>query len=74
MVRRRTLRNVKGYLTIKEAAQLLGVTPETLRNWDRAGKLKPARHPLNGYRLYAREDLEALLKQIARNHREGGPP
>lgn len=35
-------------LTIKDAAALLGVTPETLRNWDRADKLKPIRHPVNG--------------------------
>ena len=30
----------KKYLTIKEVANLLGVTPLTLRNWDKAGKLK----------------------------------
>ena len=54
------------YLTIKEAARLLQVTPETLRNWDRAEKLTPRRHPINGYRLYRREDLEALLEQADR--------
>ncbi|KKS89940.1 MAG: hypothetical protein UV65_C0024G0001 [Parcubacteria group bacterium GW2011_GWF2_43_11] len=31
---------VKKYLTIKEVAKVLGVTPLTLRNWDKAGKLK----------------------------------
>lgn len=58
-----------GYLTVKDAARVLGVSAETLRNWDRANKLKPHRHPLNGYRLYRREDLEAILQRA-----EGRPP
>jgi excisionase family DNA binding protein len=49
------------YLTVSEAAELLGVSPSTLRHWDRTDKLKCERHPLNGYRLYHREDLRALL-------------
>lgn len=52
------------YLTIGEAAEQLGVSRSTLRNWDRAGKLKPHRHPVNGYRLYSRPELENLLGQI----------
>jgi len=36
-------------LTVAEAAELLGVSASTLRNWDRAGKLKASRHPVNGY-------------------------
>lgn len=51
-----------GYLRIKEAAEYLGVSPNTLRNWGRSGKLAERRHPMNGYRLYAKEDLDALLK------------
>jgi hypothetical protein len=54
------------YVTIKPARAVLGVAPDTLRNWDRADKLKPLRHPLNGYRLYRRDDLEALLARTAR--------
>ncbi len=50
------------YLTVTEAAGFLGVSPWTLRNWDKAGKLRPIRHPLNGYRIYRQEDLEALLR------------
>jgi len=52
------------YLTVKQAAQLLGVSPDTLRNWDRAGKFTPSRHPINGYRLYRRSDLDRLLQEL----------
>jgi len=52
------------YLTIGEAARQLGVSRSTLRNWDKAQKLTPYRHPVNGYRLYRRQDLERLLQDI----------
>lgn len=54
----------KDFLTIKEAAEFLGVTTTTLRNWDRRGKLVPVRHPVNGYRLYRKSDLEDLLQSL----------
>ena len=56
--------NLKDYLTVGNAAATLGVSRATLRNWDRAGKLKPYRHPVNGYRLYNRKELEALLQEV----------
>ncbi len=59
--------NIRDYLTIKEAAAFLGVSPNTLRNWERAGKIATHRHPLNGYRLYKQADLEALLMTIAQS-------
>ena len=52
------------YLTVGEAAALLGVSKDTLRRWDRAGKLTARRHPVTGYRLYVREELAALLKRL----------
>lgn len=53
------------FLTVSEAAGKLGVSPGTLRNWDRVGKLKSIRHPLNGYRLYRQADLDCLLEQLS---------
>ena len=55
---------LNSYLTIGEAAELLGVSAATLRNWDRAKKLVAYRHPFNGYRLYSKSDLEELLYGI----------
>jgi hypothetical protein len=54
--------NFADVLTISEAADFLGVSTATLRNWDRSGKLKPRRHPQNGYRIYLHEDLKAVLR------------
>ncbi|KKS16370.1 MAG: Type I restriction-modification system, DNA adenine N6-methyltransferase subunit [Parcubacteria group bacterium GW2011_GWB1_41_6] len=54
----------KKYLTIKEAAGLIGVTPLTLRNWDKKGKLAAIRHPINNYRVYDLSDLENFLGEI----------
>lgn len=57
--------NIKDYITIKEAAELLSVDKTTLRRWDKAGKLKPYRHPLNKYRLYKKDELEQILWGIS---------
>jgi DNA (cytosine-5)-methyltransferase 1 len=54
----------KKYLTVQEVAQLLGVTPLTIRNWDAKGKLVAYRNPLNNYRMYKVEDVESVIRQI----------
>ena len=51
-------------LTIKAAAEVLSVSKATLRRWDKAGKLRAKRHPMNGYRLYHRAQVLALGIQI----------
>lgn len=43
------------YVTIGEAAKLIGVSPETLRRWDKSGKIKSIRHPINNYTLMITE-------------------
>lgn len=52
------------YLTIKEAAEMLGVTPLTLRNWDKQGKLVAYRHPINNYRVYRLDQMEMMFRSI----------
>lgn len=44
--------------TIGEAADILGVTPRTLRHWDEVGLLSPSWRTMTDYRLYAEDDLE----------------
>jgi excisionase family DNA binding protein len=51
-------------LTIKAAAEALNVSEQTLRRWDKAGKLRAKRHPMNGYRLYPRRQVIELRRQI----------
>ena len=51
---------MKRYITIKQASKILNVHPDTLRRWDRAGKLKTRRHPTNTYRLYTLLEIQNL--------------
>jgi len=55
---------LKDFLRISEAAEYLGVSPNTLRNWENAGKIAAHRHPVNGYRLFRREELDVILQQV----------
>ena len=45
------------YLTLSEVADILSVSKETLRRWDKNGKLKSIRLP-NKYRRYSMESLK----------------
>jgi hypothetical protein len=57
--------DLREYLRIGKSAELLAVSAETLRNWERAGKLKVIRHPVNGYRLFCRKEILQLLASVA---------
>jgi len=52
------------FITIKEAAAILHVSKDTLRRWDKAGKLKTKRHPMNNYRIYYLNEIEKLQRAI----------
>ena len=54
----------EGYLQVKEAAALLGVSPNTIRAWGAEGKIPEYRHPVNNYRLYKRTELERILTEV----------
>ncbi|GAB2669423.1 MerR family transcriptional regulator [Arenimonas aestuarii] len=52
---------------IGEAARRVGVSPATLRLYERRGLLPPAKRSLSGYRKYSAEDLRrARLVRRAR--------
>ena len=59
--------NLQSYLRIKQAAEFLGVSESTLRNWGRNGKITTYRHPISRYRLYKKANLESLLREIEKS-------
>lgn len=49
-------------LRIREAAEMLGLNPETLRRWDREARLKAVIINKRGDRRYQREDIDKFIK------------
>ncbi|NUP79997.1 MAG: MerR family transcriptional regulator [Nonomuraea sp.] len=61
-----------GPLTIGHVAHRLGVSPATLRKWERAGVLAPGRDPRTRNRHYTADDVRDA--QLAHLLRRGGYP
>ena len=57
----------RDFMQVKQAATLLQVAPNTIRAWGASGKIPEYRHPLNGYRLYRRSDLEEIIRRLERS-------
>lgn len=49
-------------LPVGKAARLAGISRDTIKRWERAGRITSRRLP-NGHRRYRRGDVEALLTQ-----------
>lgn len=49
------------YYSINEFSKILGVSAQTLRNWDNNGKLHPHHTSSNGYRYYSHEQLNQVI-------------
>jgi len=52
------------YLTLSEASEIIGKSKETLRRWDREGKLIAVREPISNYRVYRKEQVETLFNEF----------
>lgn len=52
------------YLSVSEAADVLKVNSETLRRWDKSGKFKSSRHPINNYRVYSEDQVHSLAEEL----------
>ena len=51
------------YYSSKTVTQILGVTAQTLRNWDKEGKLKPSYVKSNGYRYYSEDSILSYTQE-----------
>ena len=49
------------YYSINKFLKILGVSAQTLRNWDKKGKLHPHHTSGNGYRYYSHEQLNQVM-------------
>ncbi len=49
-------------LKIREAAEILGINPETLRRWDNQGRLQAVRIGKRKDRRYKLEDLQKIIE------------
>ena len=55
---------MEGFVRVKQAASMLGVSPNTIRAWGAVGKVPEYRHPVNNYRLYKFADLKKILRRL----------
>ena len=69
LVTRRKQPDPADLITIAEAAGLLAVSLPTLRRWDSSGKFRARRHPMNGYRMYSKDDVMRLRKKSVEGER-----
>jgi DNA (cytosine-5)-methyltransferase 1 len=58
------------YLTLAEASKLIGKSKETLRRWDREGKLSAVREPMSNYRVYRKSQVEEAFSSFLGNNVE----
>lgn len=54
----------KRLVSIKIASDILAVSANTLRQWDKIGKLKAIRNKNNKYRLYDISEIQDLIKKL----------
>ena len=57
------------YYSIREFSKIIGVSAQTLRNWDNNGKLHPHHTTASGYRYYSDEQLRQITNVEPKNNR-----
>jgi DNA (cytosine-5)-methyltransferase 1 len=60
----------KNYYSLSEVSELLGKSKETLRRWDREGKLVALREPISNYRVYKKDQLNLFLNLLPNEENE----
>lgn len=67
------MQKLSEYVKVAEAAELLGVSQNTVRAWADSGRIPVRVNAANGYRLFRRKDLEKFLTDTARAVRPSKP-
>ena len=57
------------YYSIHEFSKMIGVSAQTLRNWDHNGKLHPHHTTASGYRYYSDKELNQVMNIKPKNNR-----
>ena len=52
------------YMTLAETSEYIGKSKETLRRWDKEGKLLAVREPMSNYRVYRKSDIDTLFSEF----------
>ena len=52
------------YYKVSDVANIIGVSTETIRRWDKNGKLPSTRHPINNYRVYSEDQIVSLAEEL----------
>lgn len=65
---------MKNLWTLAQTAEAVGKSKETLRRWDREGKLTALREPVSNYRVYRKEDVLSLFGEEFSELFESGNP
>ena len=55
---------MRKYLSLAEAAELIGKSKETLRRWDKEDILNAVREPGSNYRVYKRSDIQLFMGEL----------
>jgi DNA (cytosine-5)-methyltransferase 1 len=55
---------MQNLLNVSEASNFIGVSPDTIRRWEKKGLIKATRSKLN-YRLFFLDEIQALQKKVS---------
>jgi excisionase family DNA binding protein len=52
--------NDNSFLTITEAARMVGVSAKTIVRWEKSGKVRRSKRDFRGWRVFDEKDLKKL--------------
>lgn len=52
------------YYTVKEVAEIVGVSRDTILRWERVGLIKKAKRDFRNWRVYTQDDVDEVLAMV----------